>query len=96
MKYHFKQSVSLDGKDYACGPREVSESAEKHPHFAHYVKAGYIEEVKKEVLANPPVTAKEVTKKVLDKALELAKKAEAPKVESEEAPDFSSGKKKKK
>jgi hypothetical protein len=44
------KQVAIDGKVYPRGSHEFSEGAMKHPHFAHFVKAGYIQEASEKVV----------------------------------------------
>lgn len=101
MQYEFKNAVSIDGKIFPVGFREVPEKVENHPHFLKFVGAGYIvdadgDAVSGHALKSPKERAEALLDKVMNKkkspkaAVAAATDAVVPasKVE-EEAPESS-------
>lgn len=80
MKYEFKRSVHIAGKDFPKGVSEVSEVQESHAHFLRYVKAGYI--VDHKVIEPVKIEHNAVRAKII-----LDRLAEKQMTKIEDAPD---------
>lgn len=63
MRYQFKQSVSIQKKDYRVGVHEVSENVEYDPTFIKYVEKGLIVEAESQKVISTE-SAKEKAEKL--------------------------------
>ena len=80
------KQIAIDGKVYSRGEHDFSEAVQKHPHFKHFEKAGYIAplEVEKAAAVQTP-EQKALHDEMVAKYMPPRPSAKAP--EPEQAPE---------